>query len=47
MEKKALTVHCSFDEHGPALQDLISKSFKGYVKTELHIFANLPKDVLS
>ena len=47
MENKPLTVHCSYDEQGPELCDLIVKSFEQFAQTELHIFAKPVKDVLS
>ena len=47
METKTLTVHCTYDEQGPDLQDLITESFRTFVKKELRIFEKSTKDVLS
>ena len=47
MEQKPLVVHCTYDEQGPELRDLILNTFRAFVKTELHIIAKPAGDTLS
>ena len=47
MEQKPLVIHCTYDEHGPELRDLIMNSFRLFVQARIGIFANHTEDALS